>query len=202
MKALTSPAVIITATVLLSAGPMLAMIWKESSKMVDEAAARQIALNEAARPEKPWDFWTPEVESLARELGEQRATFSRHEADLAVREKRLADEALELEKIRRQVETMRTEIATRLVEVQTQEVRNLKTLSATYGRLKPSAAVAIFGEMDDITVAKLLSLMKPEVTSAILEELSSTPGTDNANLKRAAEISRRLRLMMPAKPGP
>ncbi len=200
MKALASPPVYIAAAILLSAGPVLALLWKESGALVSAAAVHRAEQIEAKRPEKPWDFWTPEVENLAKELTEQRAAIARREAEVAAREKRLTDEARELEQIRRQIESLRAEIGNRLVEVQAQELKNLKSLAVTYSRLTPASAVAIFGQMDDLMVAKLLSLMKPEVSSAILEEFSRSPGPDNVNLKRAAEISQRLRLLLPAKP--
>jgi len=72
-------------------------------------------------------------------------------------------------------------------------------LANTYAKLTPAAAVAIFGEMDDLTVTKLLSLMKPETTTAILEEFNRNPTDPKIGVKRAAELSQRLRLLMPVK---
>jgi flagellar motility protein MotE (MotC chaperone) len=198
MKALTSPVVVILLAVICSAGPMLGLLWKESAALVQAAAGQRAAAVEATRPEKPWDFWTPEVENLARELTEQREKFAARELELAAREKRLAEEARQLEEIRQQVAQLRSEIDARVVEVKEQEMRNLKSLAGTYSRLTPPAAVAIFSQLDDLMVAKLLSLMKPEITSAIFEELSRVPGPDNVNVKRAAELSQRLRLLLPA----
>lgn len=197
MKALSSPLVVILLAVLLSAAPMLHLVWKHGQIIVTAAAARRAAEVEAARPAKPWDFWTPEVENLAKDLTAERAKIAVREAEVAAREKRLVDEARELDQIRSQLARMRDEIDSRLVEVKEQELRNLKSLATTYSRLTPTAAVAIFNQLDDLTVAKLLSLMKPEIISAILEELSRTPGPDNANVKRAAELSMRLRLLIP-----
>lgn len=197
MKALSSPFVVILLAVLLSAGPILHLVWKQGQVIVAAAAARRAAEVEATRPAKPWDFWTPEVENLAKDLAAERAKIATREADIVAREKRLVDEARELEQIRGQLARMRDEIDSRLVEVKEQELRNLKSLATTYSRLTPPAAVAIFGQLDDLTVAKLLSLMKPDIVSAILEELSRQPSPDNANVKRAAELSMRLRLLIP-----
>ncbi len=199
MKAPPLAAIIVVA-VLLSVAPVFLVLSKESARLVEEAVAQRAAQVEATRPEKPWDFWTPEVENLARELSESRTTIGRREIELAAREKRIADDLAELQQIRRQVEQLRTEVSSRIVEVQAHESRNLKNLAVTYSRLTPPAAVAIFGQMDDLVVAKILSLMKPEIASAILEEFSRAPGPNNANVKRAAELSERLRLLVPAKP--
>lgn len=197
MKVLTSPLVVIPLAVLCSAVPVLGLLSKESSALVQAEVARRASEFEATRPEKPWDFWTPEVENLAKELAEQRDRLAAREIELSSREKRLVEESRQLEEVRTQVARLREEIDARIVEVKEQEIRNLKSLAATYSRLTPGAAVAIFGQLDDLMVAKLLSLMKPEITSAILEEFSRTPGPENANIKRAAELSQRLRLLLP-----
>lgn len=199
MKALLAPIPSVILAILLSVGGVSYWFLQLTSRLVAQAASTRAAAHEASRPEKPWDFWTPEMEIVAKELKEHREALTRREAALAAWEKRLAAERTELDDVRKQVDTLRGEIDSRLVEVQAQELRNLKTLATTYSRFAPASAVAVFAQMDDLTVAKLLSLMKPEVSSTILEELSRTPAPDNANVKRAAELTRRLRLLIPAK---
>ncbi len=200
MKLLRSPLFTLTLGLLLSSATGLAWYWQGAAVLVGQARAHRLAVAQAAKPEKPWDFWTPEMENLARELRESRATVTQREAAVALRETQLAADLQELDKVRRQVESLRTEISQHIIEVQTQEIGNLKTLATTYSLLTPKAAVAIFAQMDDTTVAKLLSLMKPETAAALLEEISRTPGENNANFKRAADLSQRLRLIVPAKP--
>ncbi len=201
MKALLSPLPALVLALSLSVGAAWFWFQAHAARLIEIAVAHQAERVEASRPEKPWDFWTSEMEQVAKELAEQRALFARREAELSARETRLAEERRELEGVRRQIESLRVEIDSRLVQVAAQEQRNLKTLAATYSRLSPPAAVAIFNQMDDLLVSKLLSLMKPEVTSAILEELSRDPGPDGANVKRAAELTQRLRLLV-ATPAP
>ena len=198
MKELPAPVVILL-PVLLAVVPMLMMLTTASTALVGNISVQKAAEVEAKRPPKPWDFWTPEVENLARELTEQKAGFANREADIATREKRLAAEAMELNQIRQQIESLRGEIASRITEVQAQELKNIKTLASTYSKVTPAVAVAIFNQMDVPSVTKILSLMKVDVTSAILQEMGRTPGPDDANTKRAAEISQRLRMLQPAK---
>lgn len=197
MKAPLSPIVVVLLAVLLSTGAVTYWFMGVSAGFITRVTAQRAVQAEAARPEKPWDFWTPEMEGVAKELADERATIARREAELSTWETRLVNERKELDALRYQVEKLRSEIDSRLVQVQAQELRNLKTLATTYSRLSPSAAVAIFGQMDDLLVAKLLSLMKPDVSTAILEEFSRDPGPDGANLKRAAELTQRLRLLLP-----
>ena len=198
MKALPAPVVILL-PVLLSVVPMMMMLTTASTALLGNISVQKAAELEAKRPPKPWDFWTPEVENLAKELVEQKAGFATREADLATREKRIAAEAKELDVMRQQIEALRGEIASRITEVQAQELKNIKTLSTTYSKVTPAAAVAIFNEMDVASVTKILSMMKVDLTSAILQEMGRSPGPDNVNAKRAAEISQRLRMMQPAK---
>jgi flagellar motility protein MotE (MotC chaperone) len=199
MKALSSPLVVILLSVLLSVVPMLYMLTTASTALVGNIAVQKEAEHEASRPPKPWDFWTPELENLAHELTETKAGFASREADLAAREKRLAAEAKELDQIRQQIESLRGEIAGRITEVKAQEMVNLKTLATTYSKITPSAAVAIFSQMDVPSITKILSLMKADVNSAILQEMGRVPGPDNVNAKRAADISQRLRMLQPVK---
>ena len=198
MKAPLAPLPLVVLSVLLSAGVTSLWFLGLSSRVGREIASRRAAEVEASRPEKPWDFWTPEMENVARELADQRAALAKRETELAATAKLLATERQELDGVRLQLESVRAEIEQRLLTIQAQELQNLTTLAGTYNKVSPAAAVAIFSELDDALVAKLLSLMKPDVTSAVLQQLGATPSPDNANSKRAAELTRRLRLLMPA----
>lgn len=193
----TLPAVLVA--ILLSVGVTAYWFTSQTKRLIALAAASRAEQAEAARPEKPWDFWTPEMENMAKELAEQRSGFAKREADLSAREQRLASERAELDETRRKVEALRAEIDGKLVVVEAEEQKNLKTLANTYSRLTPPAAVAIFREMDDAVVARILALMKPEISSAILQELGSTPGPAGENAKRAADLTQKLRLLVPPK---
>ena len=65
----------------------------------------------------------------------------------------------------------------------------------TYSDISPTAAVAIFSEMDETICAKLLSQMKPDKVAAILQEMSAED-KDETMVKRAARISDKLRLCL------
>jgi flagellar motility protein MotE (MotC chaperone) len=61
--------------------------------------------------------------------------------------------------------------------------------------MAPTAVVAIFHDMDDSLCVKLLSLMKPAIVGAILQEMS-LQDKDDTLTKRAARISDKLRLIL------
>jgi flagellar motility protein MotE (MotC chaperone) len=197
MNTVSSLLFVVLLPLALSVGGAYVWFSKQAERFLRTAVEQRVLRQEACRPEKPWDFWTPEMENVAKELAEQRNAFARREAELASRETRIAAERKAVEEARAAVEKLRTEIDARLVQVHAQEQKNLKSLVATYSKLSPPAAVAIFKQMDDTTVAKLLALMKPEITTAVFEEYSREPGVDDANVRRVVELTQRMRLLMP-----
>ena len=197
MNTLSSLLFVVLLPLSLSVGGAYVWFSKQAELFVRTAAEQRVLRKEAGRPEKPWDFWTPEMENVAKELVERRNAFDRREAELVSLETRIAAERKSLDEARVAVEKLRAEIDARLVQVHAQEQKNLKSLVATYSKLSPPAAVAIFKQMDDTSVAKLLALMKPEIATAVFEEYSRDPGPENANVRRVVELTQRMRLLMP-----
>jgi flagellar motility protein MotE (MotC chaperone) len=182
----------------LGVGTSLAIFWSASTRFVASATAVRAAEVAAKLPEKPWDFWTIEMENLANDLRDERVRIKQHEEQLIQREARLNAEQQELEKTRKQIEELRAAIDERLIEVTEGESTNLKKLALTYSTLTAKSAVAIFREMDDTTLVKLFSLMKPDSVGPIFEEMGKESATDAALAKRAALLSERLRLIKTA----
>jgi flagellar motility protein MotE (MotC chaperone) len=194
-----SPVVVVLIAVLGSAGSGLYVISQAGSRLAVEVQERDAAEVEAARPPEPWNFWTVELENLSRELAEQREQLASRESELTRREEHLQKERAAIDATLRQVTGLKTQIDQTITGLQQQEMKNLKTLAETYALLTPAAAVAIFDQLDDSMVTKILYLMKPESSSAILQEISSGPLATESRLKRAAALSQRLRLLVPAK---
>ena len=129
---------------------------------------------------------------------EERAGAPRpREIDLGKLEAQIKSEKEELEKVRADIEAMRDQISQSIPRVEEAEVKNIKSLAKTYSSVKPTAAVAIFKELDDNTVVKILSFMKAETAGAILAEMSRQQDKDESMAKRAARISDKLRLLEP-----
>lgn len=159
--------------------------------------AAEVVRPRESRP--PWNMWTPEIEKLAQELKSQRESLRDREQAVVQREARLASETAELMRTRKEIETQRAEISQLLTAVGIDELKNLKGLAQTYSSLTPKGAVAIFSEMDDTTVVKILSLMKADAVGPIFEEMSKDKSEKNNQAQRAAVLSERLRLMKAAK---
>jgi flagellar motility protein MotE (MotC chaperone) len=195
MKLLRHPAFLILLGLLSGLSVGIFWFWRAADVVFAAVVARHVAQVEARKPAAPWGFWTIEMENVASELKEERARVKEQTDQLAQREGRLASERQELEKVRSQIESLRNELATKVVEIQTDEAKNLRTLSQTYTVLTPRAAVTIFRDMDDVTVVKILSLMKSESVAPIFEEMSRASATDASLARRAATLSEKLRLV-------
>ena len=180
------------------------LVWKSTPALVQSlVAAASEPKPEILRPPEaraPWDMWTPDLEKLAGDLKKERDSLKDREQALAQREARLDAEQSELARTRKDIDAQRAEIDKLLVQVGGDEMKNLKSLAQTYASLTPKAAVAIFGEMEDVTVVKILSLMKADVVGPIFEEMSKDKSEKKNQAQRAALLSERLRLMKAAKP--
>lgn len=150
--------------------------------------------------QRGWDFWTVEIDNLSNELKEERARLRKQAELLDQRSARVASEEKELAKVRADVERLRKEIADKVIEISTDEAKNIRTLSQTYAALTPRSAVAILKEIDDTTAVKILSLMKAETVGPIFEEMAKTAGPDGSLARRAAQLSEKLRIMKVSKP--
>ena len=148
-----------------------------------------------------WNFVTPAIDELRQELAKRLSEVAVREKELEDYHNRLSAERGELEKlkndlgqIRDQLEKRRAEFFATILEVKEGEEKNLKTLAATYTTLTPAAALAIFREMDDDAVVRILAFMKPDPVGQILEEMARTRDGDGTLAARAAAISNKLRL--------
>lgn len=152
-------------------------------------------------PPRLWNFNGDAVNQLIADLQTGREKIAADEKGLVTLKSQLEAEKAELVKLRGELEGMRKEIDERVLEIQESEVKNLKTLSQTYSAMPPAAAVAIFREMDENMVVKILAVMKVDKTGPILAEMSKgqdKPGEEGM-VKRAARISDKLRLIKPLK---
>ncbi len=152
-------------------------------------------------PPRLWNFNSDAVNQLIADLNSGRDKIATEEKNLVTLKSQLESEKAELGKLRGELEAMRKEIDERVLEIQDSEIKNLKTLSQTYSAMPPAAAVAIFREMDENMVVKILAVMKVDRTGPILGEMSKVqdkPGEESMT-KRAARISDKLRLIKPLK---
>jgi flagellar motility protein MotE (MotC chaperone) len=196
---LQNPLAFASISLVLSIGLGVGLSWRSLTALIEKANAVRPAAEPTELKAKGWDFWTIEIENLSNELKEERVRLKKQAESLDQRAARLAAEEKEFAKLRADVEALRKQISDRVVEISTDEAKNIRTLAQTYTNLTPRAAVAIFKEMDDSTAVKILSIMKADVVGPIFEEMSKPNGTDNSLARRAAQLSEKLRLMKAVK---
>ncbi|HEX2101132.1 MAG TPA: hypothetical protein VHF69_10735 [Candidatus Synoicihabitans sp.] len=198
MKFFRSPLFATIVGTLLGVTLGLGAFWQAAQGLIVQARQLHAEQAKAGRPERPWDFWTLEIDHLAAELRADRAELDRREEEIKVREARLDAESLELARVRAELEALRANIATRVIQIQEDEERNLKSLAQTYSNLTPRSALVILNQLDEPTAVKILALMKPEVAGALFELMGQAAANDPAMARRAAMLSDRLRLLRPA----
>lgn len=157
--------------------------------------------DKTALPPRLWSFKTDAVDLLITELQAERAKLVTDQKNIVTLQSQTASERAELEKVRAEIKAMREEIDQRIVEVEERELKNLKTLAQTYSAMNPPQVIAIFREMDENMVVKILSLMKTATVGPILGEMAKAPDRPGSEsmARRAARISDKLRLLKPVK---
>ncbi len=200
---LQNPAVAAALGITLSVGLGASMAVRVLTPLMEKAVVKKEKVLPPELKEKGWDFWTIEIDNLSNELKEERARLKKQAEQVDQRAARVSAEEKELAKLRADVEALRKDIGEKIVEIKTDEAKNLRTLSQTYTTLTPKGAVAILREMDDATAVKILSLMKTDIVGPIFEEMGKTLAPDGTPLaRRAALLSEKIRLMKATKQTP
>jgi flagellar motility protein MotE (MotC chaperone) len=194
------PLILVVLAVLVGAAAGPYWYWKQADSLIARQAVRrkQLQTEQSARA-KGWDFWTIAIDNLTAELKGEKARIRQQADQLDQRTARLAAEKQELDKMRADIEAMSRQMDERVIAIGADEAKNLRTLAQTYATLSPHAAVTIIREMDDATVVKILSLMKPDIVGPIFEDMAK-PNGDDALARRAATLSEKIRLMKAGPP--
>jgi hypothetical protein len=202
MKFLTSIWGLGILAMLLNLGISGALIYKSLDHFTP--APQEVVVAEGAKPPQPpnvaippylWNFKVDEIEGLVDSLAKQRKALEQREADIVKLGAQQIAERGELEKLRADLQISRDQLTNALVEVRDVEAKNLRVLAQTYSGMSPQAVVAIFSEMDEGMVVKMISLMKNDKAAAVFQEMARTAGKDGSMAKRAARISEKLRLV-------
>lgn len=153
-------------------------------------------------PPMLWSFDTLEFDKFVAELKSQHTKLQAQEQELEKISARVQAERRELEKMQADIQAARNALSSSVIELEQTEAKNLKFLVTTYAALPPQSAMNLFTEMDEVTVVKILSLMKTDKVSAIFQEMAKPRGNDQSMAKRAAQLADKLRLLSAKKEEP
>jgi flagellar motility protein MotE (MotC chaperone) len=167
-----------------------AATWNSATRKIQSAHEAAVT-NNIAKTETPWSFDTAEIDSLVNELKEGREALAKREKELNELADRLRSERNELTTLTQTVFRMQKEFDQSVSRVSEEETANLKKLAKTYSVMEADGAAAIFKQMDDASVVKIMVFMKEQETSPIISALAKG---GEAEAKRAAELTERLRV--------
>jgi flagellar motility protein MotE (MotC chaperone) len=140
-----------------------------------------------------WKQHNPEVDQMVQELRQEKLDLNKREAELRKLAAQLQAEREAINQVTQRVAQMQMEFDQNIVRVKDDEGANLKKLVKLYSAMSPEGVAAIFKEMDEQTVVKLMSLMKEEQVAGLLDSMAKE---GDAQAKKAAAISEALRRLV------
>ena len=167
-----------------------ALVW---NPRLPDTAGNGLAVNGSARVPS-WEFHNPEVDLLIEELKQEKETLAKRQAQLNELAERLQVERVEINEVTKAVYQLQAQFDSNVVRVLSEEAVNVKKLARTYAAMTPEGAVPILKQLDETTLVKILANMKESETAPILEGMARQ---SEADAKRVAAISERLRLSLP-----
>lgn len=179
--------------------PITAMVLGGLSFLLTTFALVQRPLAESARIPAHADadpvigFWErhdPEIDQLLQEVKTEKEALAKRAAELLELESRLAAERAEINQVTQRVAQLQLEFDQNIIRIKEQEAPNLKKMARLYTTMSPEGAAAIFRELDDQVVVKVMSFMKEDQSAPLLEAMASE---GEAQAKRAASIAEALR---------
>ncbi len=150
--------------------------------------------NAANRLVPSWEYKNPELEQLLTEARAERENLRNRAHDLAALEARLKAEWQEITVVTQTVARLQAQLDRTVTCVKQEEASNLKRLAKMYSTMKPDAAAKLLAALDDSQATRILAMMKDTDSALVLETFARQ---DPASLKRAAQLSYRLRLTLP-----
>jgi flagellar motility protein MotE (MotC chaperone) len=139
-----------------------------------------------------WEFTNPEADQLMAEIKAEKKSLEKKESDLNDLSVRLQSERAELNLVTQSVQSMQSNFDQNVLHIKDDETINLKKLAKVYAAMSPEGAAAVFAELDDAAIVKIMMFMKEGETGAILDSLAKKGGP---SAKRAAALSERIRLV-------
>lgn len=198
-KLLQSPWTVSVLALLLYAGSTF-YFWQTPNLPVPARPAAFDPLNPTATAPRvengpSWEFSNPEVDLLVRELRQERAALAARAKQLDDLAARLQAEQAELQQATQAVFRLQQDFDRSIIRLQENETVNLKRLARVYGSMEPDGATAILRQLDEATIVKVMSFMKDDKIANLLTSLARA---GDAEAKRVAVISERLRLLQAA----
>ena len=144
----------------------------------------------AAEDNPSWKYRNPEIDQWISQIKEERESLALRSEQLKEWEARLAAENRDIATITQTVFQVQADFDKRVLLFKEQEKDNIKRQGKVVAGMSPDGAAAMFNEMTDDEVTKLLYSMKPDISAPILDAMSRQ---GEAHAARAAILANRLK---------
>jgi len=161
------------------------------------AGAQFIQPDYSAEDDPSWRFRNPEFNEWVSQIQNEKERLDVRQQELDEWQTRLNTELQEISTVTQMVSQLQSDFDKNVIRFKAQETDNVKHQAKLLSAMSPEGAVAIFGQMSDEDVVRILFVMKPDEASAILDTLSKM-GPDEA--KRAAALTECLHQVLPEPP--
>jgi flagellar motility protein MotE (MotC chaperone) len=145
-----------------------------------------------------WSFRNPEFEQWVEEIKHEREALAVRAQQLQELEKRLEAERQEILTVTQAVHRLQVDFDKSVIRIKAQELENLKHQVKVVASMSPEGAAAMLNQMPEDQTVGVLFLLKPDVSSLILDTLSKMGKTE---AKRAAQLTERMRMVLPPASG-
>ncbi len=182
-------------TVVLAGGLMFFLTMFAMLRMTHFDGVHMPAAAPLAADDNPsWRFRNPEFDQWVSQVKEERAALALREEQLKEWEMRLTAENREISTVTQTVTKLQNEFDQRVLQFKEQEVANAKKQIKVIADMSPEGAATMLNEVSDDETAKLLYLMKADVSGPILDAMSKL---GPAQARRAATLAQRLKEVLP-----
>jgi|ERR1017187_4339723 flagellar motility protein MotE (MotC chaperone) len=147
-----------------------------------------------AEDDPSWKFHNPDIDQWVSQMKDEREALAVREQQLKEWEARLAAESREISAVTQAVSRTQEAFDKRVLLFKDAEKDNAKKQLKVIADMTPDGAAAMLNEMPDDEVAKLLYVMKADVSGAILDAMSKL---GSAPAKRAATLAQRIKDVLP-----
>ena len=158
------------------------------------SAAHLVPSDYSAADDPSWKFKNPEIEQWVAQMKDEKEALALREQQLNEWQSRLDAERQEIASVTQAVAQVQADFDKNVIRFRAQETDNVKRQAKLVAAMTPAAAVAMFNEMADDDVVRILFTMKTDEASAILDTMGKL-GKPEA--QRVAILTGRMRQVLP-----
>jgi len=158
------------------------------------AGAKLVPSDRSATDDPSWKFKNPEIDQWVAQMKDEKEAIALREQQLNEWQSRLDAERQEITSVTQTVTQLQSDFDKNVIRFQAQETDNVKHQAKLIAAMSPAGATAMFAEMADDDVVRILFIMKTDEASAILDTMSKL-GRPEA--RRAATLTERLHQVLP-----